>query len=524
MRVLYKPDGDGPGGVEEHVRKLKLYFDHVENEDMADIIHNHAISLSDKIDVFTLHGMFLKQDWGESQTPANMVLLDHLFRAKKVITVAEWYIPILEELGIYDAIHIPNCVELEKFKTGPFEYFLYLGSDGPVKNPNDVIRLADEVDYPFVISTERGIEKDNIDFAGLIPAEDVPDVISRSKAMIMPFAREVCSTVTLESFAGGKPILGAKGGSQSDLVVHKKTGYLYESFKDMIKGAHWLWEHAEELEENCLEESKKYELEKICKNIEKVYEDSQEIPVSVVILAYNNRETLGRAIRSCGTGVEIIVVDASHDHRDLVPDHCVYVQAENKSIGANRNIGVDLATREFIIQCDADDYCLDGKVSLYRFFNSDDIKIVFSNGWWGDTTFSTFSRKLHDIRLVNGEIIDPDLLLRGNIIPNGAAMFRASVAKELRFNEDLKCGVEDYDFWLRVSEIGKIKYMDRIVFFYNSNPQGITRVSKHQERVEEIRGILANAGHRRGMKKVEHAEDTIGKIEVSDYVKTNAVS
>ena len=27
MRVLYKPDGDGPGGVEEHVRKLKLYFD-----------------------------------------------------------------------------------------------------------------------------------------------------------------------------------------------------------------------------------------------------------------------------------------------------------------------------------------------------------------------------------------------------------------------------------------------------------------------------------------------------------------
>ena len=103
MRILYKPGGNGPGGVEEHVRKLKKYFDTTESEDMADIIHNHATSLSDRVDVFTLHGMFLKQDWGDTQTPANMILLDHLFRAKKVITVAEWYFPILEELGMYDA-------------------------------------------------------------------------------------------------------------------------------------------------------------------------------------------------------------------------------------------------------------------------------------------------------------------------------------------------------------------------------------------------------------------------------------
>ena len=523
MRILYKPDGNGPGGVEEHVRKLKKYFDNTENEDMANIVHNHATSLSDKIDVFTLHGMFLKQDWGETQSPANMILLDHLFRAKKVITVADWYIPILAEFGMHDAIHIPNCVELDRFKTGPFEYFLYLGSDGPVKNPNDVIMLADEIDYPFVISAKRQIKKDNIDFADFIPFEDVPDIISRCKAMVMPFAREVCSTVTLEAFACGKPILGAKGGSQSDLVVHEKTGYLYNSFKDMIKGAHWLWEHAEELENNCLEESKKYGVDKICKKIERVYKDSKELPVSVVILAYNNRETLGRAIRSCGDGVEIVVVDASHDHRDLVPDHCIYTTVENKSIGANRNIGIDLATREFITFCDADDYCLDGKTSLYRFFE-DDVAVVFGNGWWGNTTFSDFSRELHEIKLINGEIIDPNILLRGNIIPNGAAMFRAKVAQELRFDEDLKCGVEDYDLWLRVSEKYKIKYLDRIVFYYNSNPQGITRVSKHQERVEEIRGILAQAGKRRGMKRVDHAEDIIGRIEVSDYVESNTVS
>ena len=112
-------------------------------------------------------------------------------------------------------------------------------------------------------------------------------------------------------------------------------------------------------------------------------------------------------------------MDASKDHRDLVPDYCKYVTTDNESIGHNRNVGINLATREFITFCDGDDFCLDGKTSLYRFFE-DGVSVVFGDGYWGNTTFSTFSRKLHNIELISGEIISKGLLLRGNIIPNGA--------------------------------------------------------------------------------------------------------
>lgn len=516
MRILYEPKGDGLGGVEEYVRNLKRYFESTEDILHADIVHANALGMQDRIDVFTLHGMYLSEDWGDTQDKANQIILDNLFRAKKVISVAKWYLPILQKIGIKDAIHIPNGIDPDRFHTGEFNYFLYLGSDNSLKNPNEVVKLAKKINYKFKVSAFRPYLP-NVDFLGYpVNRDEVPDLIANCRALIMPYPREVCSTVTLEALASGKPILGAMGGSQSDLIIHKKTGYLYTDLEDMVNGAKWLLEHAEELEQNCLEESKNYTFEKLMPKIKEVYDSISELPVSVVILAYKNRNTLRRAIKSCGKGVEIIVVDASGDHRDLVPEDCIYVTTDNRSIGHNRNVGCSLATRPFTVFCDGDDYCLDGKTSLYRFFDSG-VGMVVGNGWWGETTFMDFSRELHHLSLKGNNLITTEMLYAGNIIPSGAAMFRTELTKNIKFDETLKCGVEDYDFFLRVSEITKIKYIDRIVYYYTTgNPNSITRVANQNNRIEEIKLLLARAANRKGLDRIVHRE--LGEVFVSDYL------
>jgi len=91
--------------------------------------------------------------------------------------------------------------------------------------------------------------------------------------------------------------------------------------------------------------------------------------VSVVIPAYNNGGSLGRAIESAlsqnPVSVEVIVVnDGSTDNTASVCEgfgnKIVYFEQENMGQGAARNRALDIARGEFVAFLDADDYWRSG--------------------------------------------------------------------------------------------------------------------------------------------------------------------
>ena len=97
--------------------------------------------------------------------------------------------------------------------------------------------------------------------------------------------------------------------------------------------------------------------------------------ISVIIPTYNRKAYLGRAIRSaldqCQANDEIIVVDdgSTDGTRELVREFAGAIQyhfVTNGGAGRARNIGLDLAAKDYVAFLDSDDQWFDGKLDLQR--------------------------------------------------------------------------------------------------------------------------------------------------------------
>ncbi len=97
--------------------------------------------------------------------------------------------------------------------------------------------------------------------------------------------------------------------------------------------------------------------------------------ISVIIPTYNREAYLDRAIRSalaqCRSADEIIVVDdgstdRTKDVADRFGDSIRYHYISNGGAGRARNIGLDLATKDYVAFLDSDDEWFDHKLDLQR--------------------------------------------------------------------------------------------------------------------------------------------------------------
>lgn len=170
------------------------------------------------------------------------------------------------------------------------------------------------------------------------------------------------------------------------------------------------------------------------------------IDVSVIITSYNNKNYLGRAIRSClkqsldKKRFEIIVVDdASIDSsKDILigfKDKITAIELkENVGVAEASNIGIRNALGNFVIRVDSDDYISENTLLFMTeiLIANPDIGFVYSDHMRVDQTENFLDR-------VN--ITTPELLFR-----HGAGiMFRKSYLEHLGlYDKDLR-NAEDYD-------------------------------------------------------------------------------
>ena len=201
--------------------------------------------------------------------------------------------------------------------------------------------------------------------------------------------------------------------------------------------------------------------------------------VSVVIPCYNSGKYLGDTIHSIlaqdYTDYEIIVVnDGSTDHFTLDkleiytqhPRISILTQA-NKGGATARNTGIAHAQSPWILIIDADDYIAPHFISLGADILSaqDKVGVVTSyarqiNAW------------LPPIYPSGGDFVHA---LFDNVSLS-MSMFRKKCWTDTAgFDENMRLGDEDWDFWIRVCKHWKIHVIPQYLFYYR-----ITRGSVYQ--------------------------------------------
>lgn len=210
-------------------------------------------------------------------------------------------------------------------------------------------------------------------------------------------------------------------------------------------------------------------------------------PISVVIPTYNRADDLIRAVDSVARQTvpvqEIIISDdGSTDHTRQVIDtysseiELIYLWQSNSGRPAvARNRAIERATGAYIAFLDSDDWWFPIKVERMLTHGLLDVDVAYHELEKVPAT----SRLRHGRRARSRQVRTPvknDLLHRGNVIPNSSAIVRTAILRQVQGLDESwdRRSWEDFDLWLRVSEVtDRFRFVDQVLGGYSTG-EGLT--------------------------------------------------
>lgn len=203
------------------------------------------------------------------------------------------------------------------------------------------------------------------------------------------------------------------------------------------------------------------------------------VVVSVVIPAYNAALFIGRTLDSVRAqtfdAVETVVVDdgSADDTATAVEEYFArhrmkgrVVRQENQGIAAARNAGMRAGAGAYISLLDHDDLWHPEKLAavMEEFGRHPDAGLVCHDE---DITRDGRVIRSTSRRTPPGDLYE-SLLFDGNILSPSATTVRRDAALALGgFDERAAyLTVEDYDFWMRFSRQGRVRFLDRVLGEY----------------------------------------------------------
>lgn len=193
------------------------------------------------------------------------------------------------------------------------------------------------------------------------------------------------------------------------------------------------------------------------------------VRLSVVIPCFNHGQFIMDAVTSVETCQEkayeiIIVNDGSTDPytlevmQNLEQKGYFVINQKNAGLSAARNSGIEAARGEYILPLDSDNkirpnYISKGIEILDQF---PDVGVVYGDAnYFGEKT-GLWKMQGFDLRQ----------LLLSNFI-DACAVFRKSIWLNYKYDDSMRLGWEDWDFWLGVAGAGwKFYYVPEILFDY----------------------------------------------------------
>lgn len=162
----------------------------------------------------------------------------------KLITPSRFYYEKYSEWGWPKdkLIYIPNYVDSSTFRPeyDPGTYFLYFGRLSGEKGLATLIRAACKAKVALKIvgtgpedASLKALavaQQGDIEFLGYRSGVDLHNIVRAARAVVLPSEwYENAPMSVLESYALGKPVIGARIGGIPELVIEGETGWTYTS-------------------------------------------------------------------------------------------------------------------------------------------------------------------------------------------------------------------------------------------------------------------------------------------------------
>ncbi|MCC9071702.1 glycosyltransferase family 2 protein [Flavobacterium sp. F-65] len=216
--------------------------------------------------------------------------------------------------------------------------------------------------------------------------------------------------------------------------------------------------------------------------------------VSVIIPCYNHGQFLDEAIQSileqsyfdweC-----IIINDGSIDNTEEIAqkwvniDHrFIYFYKENGGLSSARNYGIKKSRGSYILTLDADDF-------YHHTFVEKGVDILLKNATigivssWG-IRFS--GNEQFGIFKPTGKTIKDFLFYNAAI---GTSLFRKECWEKVKgYDENMKLGYEDWEFYIRVCRLGwDVHILEEVLFFYRQHQFSMRTIAinKHNKDIKK---------------------------------------
>jgi glycosyltransferase involved in cell wall biosynthesis len=236
--------------------------------------------------------------------------------------------------------------------------------------------------------------------------------------------------------------------------------------------------------------------------------------VSIIVPTYNRAtlilETLESIRKQTYPSVEIVVVDdGSTDGTSSVVRNwfeqynvrnCIYCAMEqNAGKSAAVNYAFEIIHGDYVMILDSDDVLLENGIELeVRFLESNpNVGMVSANAWVIDGQDK--KRILLSVLSGEGDIPDlqarfGDLLLNANMLISSTVLLRHKVIHRIGgLNWRLRY-IHDWEYWIRVSRMYKISYLNQPVLYYRRDSVGASSAKRFRT-YREICLLILEARH-----------------------------
>ena len=210
--------------------------------------------------------------------------------------------------------------------------------------------------------------------------------------------------------------------------------------------------------------------------------------ISVIVPVYNAKATiidcLGNLLNQTYQDMEIILIDdASTDGTDMILQDAknqfpqkvrVFRQEHNQGPGAARNVGLTVATGEYVGFVDADDVV---DVTMYEKLS----KIVLENGAdIADCAFYRESQKKALLHFESSLCGTLDMQKKSELIASGGftvtKLFRRSIIEDIGLRFRSVYGLEDMDFLIRaINSARNVVGIDEVLYIYRDSNASLSK-------------------------------------------------
>lgn len=192
--------------------------------------------------------------------------------------------------------------------------------------------------------------------------------------------------------------------------------------------------------------------------------------ISIIVPCYNQSQFLDECLQSVLNQTYInweclIINDGSPDNTDEVANKWLqkdsrfkYYLKENGGLSSARNYGISKALGSWILPLDNDDYISSDYLTLAsKHFQNENLKVIYCNA-------ENFGALQSPLELTDFSL---EQLAKKNIIFCTAFFRKVDWNAVGGYDENLKAGLEDWEFWINILKNGgSVLKLSEVCFFY----------------------------------------------------------